>query len=189
MSKEKTSAAPYTTAATVSMAFVVLRRLLSALSHTQAAQNGTAGDIGILLVWFVFPLAAFGIARWYSLRCRFEPQQPEPPQQDDPAPPHAFATYAYYPERKGAKDKDKPSPAKDTAPRDRAMVLAATVCAVVGLYLPLAGILFGVAALLLVQPALHRKTWPHTQARRAVSLGWCVVAQFVLYILVATYLL
>jgi len=181
----------YTTAAIVAMLLAALRRILTAVSHTAAGQSGAAADAGILLVWLVFPLVAFAAAQWHALRCRIEKKEPGSMDPPSPAPPCTFATYAYYPERKGSKDKAAPELPKDTFARDRLVTAIAVALAAVGLYLPLIGTLPGVAALLLVRwvHGKDQKGYFQAQGRRAQALGWCTVIQLVLYLMVTVYLL
>lgn len=139
-------------------------------------------DTLFLLVWFAFPLLAFVIAWAFSRRSRLKPIVPKPaPDPETPPPAFAPSTYAYYPERPGAKEPDRPVPPKDHYRRNRGLVLSALFCGVVGLYLPLYGVLPGTAAILLALPVCRKGRDHYGKAAAAIVLGICIWVQLFLY--------
>lgn len=160
---------------------------VTAPGSSQPAVSAGFQDTLALLVWFGYPLLAFLIAWAFSRRSRLKPVPAKPAAPAD-APPPAFvpSTYAYYPERPGAKDPDRPLPPKDHFLHNRILTVSALICGVVGLYLPLYGVLPGTAAILLALPVLRKGQDHYGKAAAATALGICIWVQFFLYFAVFT---
>ena len=138
-------------------------------------------DWAVFVVWFVFPLLAFAAAWHSSRRLRLKPEEPQPPEPD-PMQTFVPSTYGYYPLRQDAKAPALPEPAVTTRRKDRTLATAALVCGVCGLYLPLTGCYFGLAAVLLARPVRTRGNHFYRRAAAARVLGIACLVQTVLYL-------
>lgn len=151
---------------------------------SQPAVSAGLQDALALFLWFGFPLLAFLIAWAFSRRSRLKPVPAKPAAPADaPQPAFVPSTYAYYPERPGAKDPDRPLPPRDHFLHNRILTVSALICGVVGLYLPLYGVLPGTAAILLALPVRRKGRDHYGKAAAATVLGACTWIQFLLFLI------
>ena len=135
----------------------------------------------ILLVWFGFPPIAIICALLFGLRNRLTPETPKP-RKPELYQSFVPTSYIYYPERRREEPEDLPLPAiGSTRKRDRVCATLAIILGVIGLYLPLLGMIPAVAAMLLARPVVQRRNHYCIRADVGFFLGMMTFVQLGLY--------